>query len=98
MNKKGGGVSFMTFFKGEIIEPVGLHARPAAIAVTEASKYQSDITVFYSSGKANMKSIIQLMKLSVPFGAEIRVECTGEDEKVAAQAIEAVFRDKKIIK
>lgn len=81
----------------KVIENVGLHARPASIAVTEANKYNSDITLHYMEKSASMKSIIQVMKLSVPVNGEIEILCEGEDEKVAMEGIVAILEKKQII-
>ena len=53
--KKGGCP--MVAFTAKIIEPVGLHARPAAVAVTEASKFQSDITVHCNGKSADLREL-----------------------------------------
>ena len=84
-------------FSGTIIENVGLHARPAAVAVEEASKYQSDITLYYQDRTANMKSIIQIMKIGVPAGGHIEVRCQGEDEVQAAEGILQTLQAKHIV-
>ena len=87
----------MKSFTGTVIENVRLHARPASVAVGEASKYRSDITLYYQGKSANMKSIIQIMKISVPTGGLIEVCCQGEDEEQAAAGIASVLRNKQII-
>jgi phosphocarrier protein HPr len=82
---------------GKVIENVGLHARPASVAVTEASKYDSNITLQYMGRMANMKSIIQVMKLSVPANGEIEIQCEGEDEERAVAGIAEILEKKHII-
>ena len=87
----------MVAFTAKIIEPVGLHARPAAVAVTEASKFQSDITVHCNGKSADLKSIIQVMKLGVQFSAQIEITCDGPDEQTAADTLQTILREKRII-
>lgn len=88
----------MHHFYGRVIENVGLHARPASIAVTEASKYGSNVTLHYMGKSANLKSIIQVMKLSVPSDGAIEIVCEGEDEAEASAGIAEVLEKKNIIK
>ncbi len=88
----------MQHFYGVVIENVGLHARPASIAVTEAGKYSADITLHYKDKSANLKSIIQVMKVSVPSDGEIEIICDGEDELEAAEELAKILEKKRIIK
>ncbi|MCF0106520.1 MAG: HPr family phosphocarrier protein, partial [Holdemanella sp.] len=44
-----------------VIDPVGLHARPATVAVNAASKFKSDINVAFKGREVNMKSIMGVM-------------------------------------
>ena len=69
----------------------------AAVAVTEASKFQSDITVHCNGKSADLKSIIQVMKLGVQFSAQIEITCDGPDEQTAADTLQTILREKRII-
>lgn len=77
----------MTSFTAKIIDPVGLHARPASITVTVASKFLSDIKINANGKSGNLKSIMNIMALGVKSGEEITIEATGSDEKEAVQSI-----------
>lgn len=57
----------------------GLHARPAALFVQIANKFNSDITVSKDGEKVNGKSIMGLMMLAAGCGSEIEIEAEGED-------------------
>ena len=46
-----------------VIDPVGLHARPATVAVNAASKFKSDVKVGFNGKTVNMKSIMGVMSL-----------------------------------
>jgi len=76
-----------------IVNPTGLHARPAKVFVNAAKEFQSDVRVFYNGKKANAKSLISLLTLGVESGNRIRIEITGEDEKEAIQALEEVIQN-----
>ena len=80
-----------------VVDPVGLHARPATIAVNAASKFKSEVNVAYGGREVNMKSIMVVMSLGIPTKSEITITCNGEDEEEAVAAIEEVLRAQKII-
>ncbi len=80
-----------------VIDPVGLHARPATVAVNAASKFKCEVKVAYNGRTVNMKSIMGVMSLGIPTQSEITVSCEGEDEDVAVKTIEDVLRAQKVI-
>ena len=80
-----------------VIDPVGLHARPATVAVNAASKFKCEVKVAYKGRTVNMKSIMGVMSLGLPTQSEITVSCEGEDEDVAVKTIEDVLRAQKVI-
>ena len=80
-----------------VIDPVGLHARPATVAVNAASKFKSDVNVAFKGREVNMKSIMGVMSLGIPTQSEITISATGDDEEAAIEAIEEVLRAQKII-
>ena len=81
----------------KVIDPVGLHARPATVAVGVASKCASNVTVEYNGKVQNMKSIMGVMSLGIPTQSEIPITFNGEDEDAACESIESVLRAQKII-
>lgn len=80
-----------------VIDPVGLHARPATVAVNAASKFKSDINVAFKGREVNMKSIMGVMSLGIPTQSEITISANGEDEADAVAKIEETLREQKII-
>lgn len=80
-----------------VIDPVGLHARPATVAVNAASKFKCEVKVAYKGRTVNMKSIMGVMSLGIPTQSEITVSCEGEEEDVAVKTIEDVLRAQKVI-
>ena len=80
-----------------VIDPVGLHARPATVAVNAASKFKSAVKGSYKGRTVNMKSIMGVMSLGIPTQSEITVSCEGDDEELAAKTIEDVLRAQKVI-
>lgn len=80
-----------------VIDPVGLHARPATVAVNVASKFKCDVNVSFKDNSVNMKSIMGVMSLGIPTQSEVTISCEGEDEDEAIVAIEEVLRTQKVI-
>lgn len=80
-----------------IVDPVGLHARPATVAVNAASKFNSDVKLAYMGRAVNMKSIMGIMSLGIPTQSEIQITCEGDDEDLAIDTIEEVLRAQKVI-
>lgn len=82
-----------------VIDPVGLHARPATVAVNAASKFKGcDVKVTFKGRSVNMKSIMGVMSLGIPTQSEITITCDGEGEDEALAQIEEVLRTQKVIK
>lgn len=80
-----------------VIDPVGLHARPATVAVNAASKFKSEIKISYKGKSVNMKSIMGVMSLGIPTQSEIIVSAEGEDEEEAVTTIVEVLKAQKVI-
>ncbi|MCR3955077.1 MAG: HPr family phosphocarrier protein [Gudongella sp.] len=64
-----------------LTNPEGLHARPAALFVKEANKYESNLEIVSESRKVNGKSIIGIMSLGAFHGEEITLSASGPDEE-----------------
>ena len=71
--------------KVKIINPTGLHLRPAGNLCKEAMKYKSKITFEYSGNTANAKSVLSVLGACVRGGAVIELVCEGEDEQTALE-------------
>ena len=75
-----------------ITNATGLHARPASPFVTEAKKYQSNVTiknVDKDSAPVNAKSIMMILAAGLGTGTTVEVACDGEDEQAALRVIAA---------
>ena len=66
----------------------GLHARPAALFVQIANKFDSDITVSKGKLKVNGKSIMGIMMLEAGKGARIILSINGDDAEQAMKELE----------
>lgn len=71
----------------KILNSSGLHARPAAMFISEAKKYQSTLTIRKGLKSINGKSIILLLSCGICQGQEIELTFDGPDEKEAMEAV-----------
>ena len=66
----------------------GLHARPAALFVQIANKFDSDVIVSKGKAKVNGKSIMGIMMLEAGRGAKVTITTKGEDAQQAITELE----------
>ncbi len=78
----------------EIVNRLGMHARPAARLVQLTSRFSSDITFKRDGDEVNGKSIMGVLMLAAPYGSIITVIARGDDAEAAANEIEDLFRNK----
>ncbi|KGP71636.1 phosphocarrier protein HPr [Pontibacillus yanchengensis] len=74
----------------------GVHARPATVLVQEAGKYQSEVTLEYNGKDVNLKSIMGIMSLGIPSGADVTFKAEGSDEDEALEAIINVVKNQEL--
>ena len=79
--------------KFTINNTLGLHARPAALLVQTANKFQSEITLQKGKQKVNGKSIMGVMMLAAGLGSHIIVRISGADARKAMAAISKLFQE-----
>ncbi|MDP3730339.1 MAG: HPr family phosphocarrier protein [Candidatus Omnitrophota bacterium] len=66
----------------------GLHARPAALFVQIANKFDSDVIVSKGKAKVNGKSIMGIMMLEAGRGSRVTITTKGEDAQQAITELE----------
>lgn len=66
----------------------GLHARPAAIFVQIANKFDARITVSRQDERVNGKSIMGILMLGAEKGSTIIIEADGNDAQEAILELE----------
>ena len=69
----------------------GLHARPAALFVQIANKFNSDITVTKGRQKVNGKSIMGIMMLEAGSGSRVTICADGDDAEQAMKELETLL-------
>jgi len=72
----------------------GIHARPAALLVKAAGKYQCDIFIEKDGNKVSCKSIMGLMTIEGYPGSTMQVTASGSDAHKAMEEIEELFVNK----
>ena len=75
----------------KVINPLGIHARPAAKIVECAGRFSSDIWLQYNGKEIDAKSIMSVLMLAAPVDAELGLRIEGRDESLARDALEQLF-------
>lgn len=76
----------MVTAKTTLVNPQGMHMRPAQLFVNTMAKYKSDVTIIFNGKSINAKSIMHLMAACIKQGSEIEIQCCGEQEAEALKA------------
>jgi phosphotransferase system HPr (HPr) family protein len=74
-----------------VINPQGLHARPAHAIVTLASQFRSRIELQRDGECADAKSILAVLTLAAVQGSQLTVRATGDDAGPAVEALSGLF-------
>jgi phosphotransferase system HPr (HPr) family protein len=72
-----------------VIDPSGLHARPAARFVQAASRFESRISIHQDGREADAKSLIALLGMTIRPSTEITLQADGPDADAAIAALSA---------
>ena len=72
----------------------GLEARPVAMLVQVASKYDSSVYLEAGDKRVNAKSIMGMMSLGLDTGEKVNVIVDGSDEAAALEDIEKYLSGK----
>src|SRR6516165_8407891 len=78
----------------QVLNKLGIHARPAALFVKTANRFACDIFVEKDGEKINGKSIMGLMMLAAGPGSKLTILATGADAPAAIAEIEALVKRK----
>ena len=78
----------------EVVNTLGLHARPSAMLVKLTTQFKSDIYIRKDSDEVNGKSIMGIITLAAGKGSKLRFIISGPDAGEAMQRIEELFASK----
>ncbi len=77
----------------KIVNPLGMHARPAAEFVKLASRFKSAVEVRKDDLAVNGKSIMGVMMLAAECGSFLTIKVDGDDAESAMEALLALVAD-----
>jgi phosphotransferase system HPr (HPr) family protein len=81
--------------EAEIINSLGIHARPASLIVKTASAFDSKVELEKNNVKVNAKSIMGVLMLASEQGDKVTVIAEGKDEKKAVEALIELIEKRK---
>jgi len=80
----------------EIVNRLGLHARPAAEFVRAVQKFSSEVTIQKGDAIFSAGSIMEVLSANLDCGSRITLEAIGDDEESAlARLGELLFEFKR---
>lgn len=77
--------------KFKVTASEGLHARPCTVLVQAVTPFSSEVQLTYNDRTVNLKSIMGVMSLGIPSGAEILVSAEGSDAEEALNKVKNVL-------
>jgi phosphocarrier protein len=79
--------------EAKVVNPLGMHARPAAELVKVANRFKSAVEVRKDDVAVNAKSILGVMTLAAECGSSLFIKADGEDAEEAVAALLALVAD-----
>lgn len=76
-----------------IIDPLGMHARPATALIKLARNYKSLITISKDDKNVPVKSMINILGMAIKAGDSVTLITEGEDEQTASTALDHFFNE-----
>ncbi len=76
-----------------IVNPLGLHARPAAEFVRRTNSFRSEIWLVTKVGRFSALSLIDVMRANLDCGATATLEASGVDAEAAVERLARVVRE-----
>ena len=75
----------------EILNPLGLHARPAAEFVRAVHKFSCEITIRKGEERFSAHSILEVLSANLDCGSRIIIEAIGSDANEALDRLEQLL-------
>ena len=75
----------------KIINPQGIHMRPANEFASAMGEFSCEVTVVYGDDEINGKSLMNMIAAGIRGGSTVEVRCEGEDEKEALEKAEKLI-------
>ena len=80
----------MVAAKVKVINPTGIHMRPAQLFIKEITPFGCDVTIHFNGKDINGKSIMNLMAACIKQGSEIEIKRSGDNEEACLKAAVAL--------
>ena len=77
----------------KVVNPSGLHLRPAGVLSRTSMKFKSDIIIEAGEKRIVAKSVLNVMAAGIKSGTEITLICDGPDEKEALETVARAIED-----
>ena len=81
-------------FTLEVSNKMGVHARPAAMIVRIASRFQGEVWIVKEDERVNAKSIMGIMMLAAAKGTILKFEAAETDVNELKKEMTALFASK----
>ena len=75
----------------EIVNKLGLHARPAALFVRCVIRFKSTVTIWKGEENFSAASLLEVLTANLDCGARVVLEAIGPDEQEAIDELEALL-------
>jgi phosphocarrier protein HPr len=75
----------------EIVNKLGLHARPAALFVRSVIRFKSTVTIWKGEENFSAASLLEVLTANLDCGARVVLEAIGPDEQEAIAQLEALL-------
>jgi phosphocarrier protein len=75
----------------EIVNKLGLHARPAALFVRCVIRFKSTVTIWKGEENFSAASLLEVLTANLDCGARVVLEAIGPDEQEAIAELEALL-------
>ena len=75
----------------EIVNKLGLHARPAALFVRCVIRFKSTVTIWKGEENFSAASLLEVLTANLDCGARVVLEAIGPDEQEAIDDLEALL-------
>ena len=80
--------------KVQITNRLGLHLRAASALAETARRFKARVTITTDGGKADARSVINLMMLGAGQGKRLKLRAEGEDARAALDAVRGLIKDR----
>ncbi len=71
----------------QVLNQVGLYARPATFFIQKANEFKSTVWVEKEERRVNAKSLLGILSLSIGKGESMTIIAEGSDEQEAVMAL-----------